>query len=74
MDKIKSITKKVLIFSLGLFVLLCLYNAYKYPIWNQIKREVHCGTVLKKSADEVAIKYGVRTQLYLLVDFDNIAT
>lgn len=32
----------------------------------------HCGTVAYKSADEVQIKHGTTTELYLGVDFDDI--
>lgn len=37
-------------------------------------KETQCGKVLKKSYDEVTIKYGSRTDLYLLIDFYNIPT
>lgn len=32
----------------------------------------YCGTVIKKSDEEVTIKHGTRTELYLIVNFNGI--
>lgn len=53
----------------GILILFFLYSAY-FVIVNPIHPKYEdCGEVISKSNDEVAIKHGTQTELYLNVQF-----
>lgn len=62
MDVKKIVTKIILI-----FLVYCLYN---FIVAARDPSYLDCGEVVSKSADEVAIKRGVNTRLYLNVQFN----
>jgi hypothetical protein len=64
---IRNIVRLVTLVPLGLFLLYCVYFSATHeasPKYND------CGVVVSKSNDEVPIKHGTRTELYLNVQFD----
>ena len=64
---LKNIVRIVLIIPTTLFILYCLYIVIKKEENPTFK---DCGIVKSKSYDEVAIKHGSRTQLYLNIQFE----
>ena len=68
--KIRTIRKTARVIVLTALVIYSAYCVYFY-IANPIHPSYNdCGTVISKSNDEVVIKYGTRTQLYLNVQFE----
>jgi len=47
------------------------YKGYKQEHINSQEKS-YCGIVKVKSSEEISIKHGTRTELYLIVDFDEI--
>lgn len=61
-EKVRRIIRTVTFTLLSLY---CLYSVYFFVV-NPIHPEyLDCGIVQSKSADEIAIKHGSRTELYL---------
>lgn len=66
--KIKKIARIVVLIPIAIYLLYCAYYSITedmYPKYND------CGEIISKSNDEVAIKHGVKTELYLNIQFDN---
>lgn len=64
--------KHIIAFSIvGIVVLFLLYCLF-YFLFTDLKatKYLDCGKVISKSNDEIPIKYGTKTQLYLNVQFD----
>lgn len=50
-----------------------LLNYYTYTIHKFLQQEeTYCGIVEVKSSEEVNIKYGTKTELYIMVNFDKL--
>ena len=68
MKIIKNIVRIITLVPLSLYLIYCVY----FFIFNfNTKTYIDCGNVVSKSSDEVAIKHGTRTELYLNVQFEN---
>lgn len=65
----KKITKYIILIIIISFIGYCIYELETKKPFTEY---VYCGTILKHSSDEVTIKHGVKTELYLLVRFDNL--
>lgn len=67
MELLKSIIKIILGIALSIFISLsvtyCLTN-------DSVKYKTECGIVVSKSADEIVIKHGTQTELYLNIQFE----
>ena len=64
---IKNIIRLIILLPLSIYLL---YSVY-YFITNDIKPTyIDCGIVKSKSYDDVVIKYGTKTELYLNVQFE----
>lgn len=64
---IKNILRVITLLPLLIYLIYCSYHV----ITNEIRPTyVDCGIVVSKSSDEVAIKYGTETELYLNVQFN----
>ncbi len=48
------------------------YCIYRYEVDKPFTKYMYFGTILKHSSDEVSIKHGTRTELYLLIRFDSL--
>lgn len=59
------------IFGIAMFV-FSTYSAIYFIKTPHIERTSQVGTVISKSQDEVTIKNGTRTELYLNIQFDNV--
>ena len=59
-----------------IFLLIGNYTIYSFATKadERQKETRYCGIITKKSEDETKIKHGVRTELYLIVDFEKIGT
>jgi hypothetical protein len=60
---------------IGIFILIILgvyfiYNSYLLCNNMKIIEYNDCGKIISKSADEVIIKYGTKTELYLNIQFE----
>ena len=55
----------------GILLGVCVFCAILVLIQDHYKKYQDCGIVLSKSSDEVTIKHGVRTELYLNIKFRN---
>lgn len=53
------------------FILFSMYSVYYCIVNDRLQYETDCGIVKSKSSDEVAIKHGTTTELYLNIQFDN---
>ena len=67
-DKIRKILKYSLLLIISIYYLYSAYYVYTHPYFTYTKE---CGKIISKSNDEVSIKHGSRTDLYLNVQFDN---
>lgn len=69
MEKFRLVLRKLTIIATCFFIGFCIakyiHNDFKPTI-----TEKHCGTIVSKSNDEVAIKHGTQTQLFLNIEFD----
>lgn len=63
----KNIIRCIILIPLALYLIYCLGYTITMPMNPTYK---DCGKVLSKGSDEVTIKYGVRTNLYLNIQFD----
>ena len=65
--KLKNIIRVITLFPLFFYLLYCVF----YFANNEVSPTyLDCGKVVSKSNDEIAIKHGVKTELYLNVDFN----
>lgn len=65
--KFKNLIRIVILVPLATYLLYCCYHF----ITNEVRPTyLDCGKVISKSSDEVAIKHGVRTELYLNIEFE----
>lgn len=67
-DKIRKILKYSIYIIISIYYLYSAYYVYKHPFFTYTKE---CGKIISKSNDEVSIKHGSKTNLYLNVQFDN---
>lgn len=65
--KIKNIARVVILLPLSIYLLYCVYYFGDHKIKPTY---LDCGRVVSKSSDEVAIKHGANTDLYLNVQFE----
>ena len=64
--KLKNIIQFVTLLPLSIYLIYCSYHF----ITNETRPTyLDCGNVVSKSSDEVAIKHGTRTELYLNIQF-----
>lgn len=47
------------------------YHAYQFATKGAHEEKLYCGTVVYRSSDEITIKYGTKTELYLGVEFED---
>lgn len=47
------------------------YHAYHLATNGAREEKLYCGTVVYRSSDEITIKYGTKTKLYLGVEFED---
>lgn len=68
----KKITLKKIIRVIVLTPIACylLFSVYYFLTHDIHPKYLDCGVVVSKSNDEVAIKHGTRTELYLNVEFE----
>lgn len=59
------------VFGIAMFV-FSIYSAIYFIKTPHIERTSQVGTVISKSQDEVTIKHGTQTELYLNIQFDNV--
>jgi hypothetical protein len=64
---IKKIIRIVTLTGVGAFLLYCAGFFIINPVYPEYK---DCGKVISKSQDEISIKYGVQTMLYLNIQFE----
>ncbi len=64
---LKNILRALTLIPLSVYLLYCSYYAITHDIE---PKYMDCGKVVSKSNDEVSIKHGVRTELYLNVQFE----
>ena len=69
MEKFRLTLRNVIIFITFLFIGHCIAK-YIHNDFEPTITERHCGTIISKSNDEVAIKHGSQTQLFLNIQFD----
>lgn len=63
----KKTVRIILLIILSSYATYCVY----YSLRNEIRPEYKdCGVVVSKSSDEVSMKHGSRTELYLNVEFE----
>jgi hypothetical protein len=67
MNKIKNTIRIITAVSLGLYISYCILYFFTNEIHPKYK---DCGIIESKSTDEVAIKHGTRTDLYLNIQFE----
>jgi len=65
--KLKNIIRIITLLPLSIYLLYCIYH---FSVNNVNPTYLDCGKVIAKSNDEVPIKHGVRTELYLIVNFN----
>ena len=63
----KNVVRMVVLVPLSFFLIFC---SYIFLAKQDMLKYVDCGTVVSKSNDEVAIKHGSQTLLYLNVQFE----
>jgi hypothetical protein len=64
--KIKNLVRIILLVPLSIYLFYC---AYHFITHKMSPTYLDCGTIVSKSSDEVAIKHGVTTELYLNIEF-----
>lgn len=64
---IKNIVRFIVIAPISLYLLYCVEHFIFTPIH---PKYTDCGKIISKSNDEVAIKHGNRTELYLNIQFN----
>ena len=67
-DKLRKILKYSLYTIISIYYFYSGYYVYKHPYYTYTKE---CGKIISKSNDEVNIKHGSRTDLYLNIQFEN---
>ena len=67
MEKLRKTILYVIIALAAIYFSYCAYFFIANPVH---PRYVDCGKVVSKSADEVSIKYGTETKLYLNIQFE----
>lgn len=67
-NKLRKILKYSIYIIISIYYLYSGYYVYTHPFHTYTKE---CGRIISKSNDEVSIKHGSRTDLYLNVQFDN---
>lgn len=65
--KLKNLIRLIVLIPLSIYLLYCCYHFFTYP---ETQTYLDCGKVISKSNDEVTIKYGSKTELYLNVQFN----
>lgn len=65
--KIRNFFRIIILVPIALFLLYCTYFFIENPTHPTY---LDCGKVISKSTDEVAIKYGTQTKLFLNVQFE----
>ncbi len=71
MEEVKKVLRYGVITMSTLFVLYCIYRFVQNDFQVR-KQEKHCGKIVSKSNDEIAIKYGSSTRLFLNVNFGDV--
>ena len=66
--KLKNIVRILLLTPLAMYLLYCCFH---FILFENRPQYLDCGTVVSRSNDEVAIKHGTQTNLYLNVQFEN---
>ena len=68
----KKITLKNIVRIIVLTPIACflLFSVYYFLTHEQRPKYLDCGVVVSKSNDEIAIKYGTETKLYLNIEFE----
>jgi hypothetical protein len=64
---LKNALRALTLIPLSVYLLYCSYYAITHDV---VPKYMDCGKVVSKSNDEVSIKHGVRTELYLNVQFE----
>jgi hypothetical protein len=67
MNKFRIIVRTSILLVLSLFVFKSMYVFTAYKQYNE---HLDTGTVISRSADDVVIKHGTSTELYLNIKFD----
>lgn len=69
-EKILKDSLKAILFFIILYI--SVYSSYFFITHSSHETKNHIGTIISKSSDEVAIKHGSQTELYLNIQFDDI--
>lgn len=64
--KFKNLIRIVILVPLAIYLMYCSYHFITHKV---NPTYLDCGKIVSKSSDEVAIKYGVITELYLNIEF-----
>ncbi len=64
---LKNIIRAITLVPLGVYLICCCFHVFINGVRPQY---LDCGIVESKSSDEVSIKHGVRTELYLNIRFE----
>lgn len=64
---VETIRKTIIILLIG----FCTYCSFEF-IYDEFikKKEIDCGVIISHSSDEISIKHGVSTELYLNIQFE----
>ncbi len=65
--KFKNIAQITTLLPLSIYLIYC---SYHFLANEMMPKYLDCGNVISKSSDEVTIKHGVRTELYLNIQFN----
>ena len=72
-EKMKNKKKTIVrVVTAAIFLLFTAHCAWHIATTEREIKVFACGVVVSKSNDEVSIKYGVKTELYLNINFNNL--
>lgn len=66
-NKIRNFFRIIILAPIALFLLYCAYFFIENPLH---PKYLDCGKVISKSSEEVVIKYGTQTELFLNIQFE----
>lgn len=65
---LKNIVRVIVLLPLTIYFIYCSYYTITEPFNPKYQ---DCGVIVSRSTDEIIIKYGTKTELYLNIQFDN---